>query len=174
MKKIHSALIALSLIMFFSLKTANANTSDVNSCHGVQPTDVAENSQQKNGLYLVTEASQDAEVEQQVLEKLPVVTLTDIEDVSVSTGQYHPSLNLTLTDTAGKTMSDVTWGKMGRKMAFVIQDKVLVSATIQAVLSSQFQISFDTVADAQKHHDIVSCFIKKPKQTLFQRIMAIF
>lgn len=151
---------------------ANNQHTDENSiCNSIQPAKL----NKKNGFYFVTAKSQDNPKEQQQLEDKAVISLSDIEEHYLGSDDYHVNLYIMLTHTAGKKMREATQGNIGRKMAFVLNDEILVSATIQGVLSSHFTISFDTLADAQQKHDILDCFTQKPEpMSIIEKIKQLF
>jgi len=81
-----------------------------------------------------------------ILYKDPVLTGEYISSASASFDQHQqPSVSIDLNGDGGRKMRDATRGKIGKKMAIVLFEKgkgeVLTVATIQAELSSSFQIT---------------------------------
>ncbi len=81
-----------------------------------------------------------------ILYKEPVLTGEYISSASASFDQHQqPSVSIDLNGDGGRKMRDATRGKIGKKMAIVLFEKgkgeVLTVATIQAELSSSFQIT---------------------------------
>lgn len=81
-----------------------------------------------------------------ILYKDPVLTGETISSASASFDQHQqPSVSIDLNGDGGRKMRDATRGKIGKKMAIVLFEKgkgeVLTVATIQAELSSSFQIT---------------------------------
>ncbi len=81
-----------------------------------------------------------------ILYKDPVLTGEYISSASASFDQHQqPAVSIDLNGDGGRKMRDATRGKIGKKMAIVLFEKgkgeVLTVATIQAELSSSFQIT---------------------------------
>ena len=81
-----------------------------------------------------------------ILYKDPVLTGESISSASASFDQHQqPAVSIDLNGDGGRKMRDATRGKIGKKMAIVLFEKgkgeVLTVATIQAELSSSFQIT---------------------------------
>ena len=81
-----------------------------------------------------------------ILYKEPVLTGEYISSASASFDQHQQaSVSIDLNGDGGRKMRDATRGKIGKKMAIVLFEKnkgeVLTVATIQAELSSSFQIT---------------------------------
>ena len=81
-----------------------------------------------------------------ILYKDPVLTGESISGASASFDQHQqPAVSIDLNGDGGRKMRDATRGKIGKKMAIVLFEKgkgeVLTVATIQAELSSSFQIT---------------------------------
>ena len=81
-----------------------------------------------------------------ILYKDPVLTGESISGASASFDQHQqPAVSIDLNSDGGRKMRDGTRGKIGKKMAIVLFEKgkgeVLTVATIQAELSSSFQIT---------------------------------
>ena len=81
-----------------------------------------------------------------ILYKDPVLTGETISSASASFDQHQqPAVSIDLNGDGGRKMRDATRGKIGKKMAIVLFEKgkgeVLTVATIQAELSSSFQIT---------------------------------
>ncbi|MFN4320245.1 MAG: protein translocase subunit SecD [Aquificaceae bacterium] len=95
-------------------------------------------------------------VEWFLVEKVPVITGADLKTAYVSTDEFGmPAVSFELTDRGSKAFSEATEKNIGRRLAIVLDKKVISAPVIRSKISDRGQISGNFTPEEAKELAIV-------------------